>query len=81
MGGPEQIKTFGIILPAVVEMMDEQKLSTSEAMRALRNFIGDGEQPAEVQEAIARLEKIQDEGELRFELGQECLRALKLFER
>jgi hypothetical protein len=71
------LKIFGIILPAVARMMDEQKLSTTEAIEALRRFIGKGPHPSEMEEAIARLEAIDNELDLRFMLGQEALRALK----
>jgi hypothetical protein len=78
MGKGDPLKTFGIILPAVAEMMDEQKLSKCDAMAALRLFLGADEQPAAVADAIARLDSIEDELEFRAMLGEECLRALGL---
>jgi hypothetical protein len=78
MGKRDPIKAFGIILPAVAGMTDEQKLSKQEAMAALRQFFGAGEQPAAVREAIERLELTEDEGEFQTMLEQECVRTLRL---
>jgi hypothetical protein len=78
MGERDPVMSFGIVLPAVAEMMDEQKLSKQEAMEALRHFLGTAEQPAAVREAIERLEAATDRGELRTMLGRECVRALDL---
>ncbi|HET6247541.1 MAG TPA: hypothetical protein VFE47_07590 [Tepidisphaeraceae bacterium] len=72
----DPLKLFGIILPAVAELMDEQNFSTDEAMAALRQFLENVEQPASVREAIGRLEGAENELELRAMLGHECLRAL-----
>jgi hypothetical protein len=78
MGERDPLKSFGIVLPAVAEMMDEQMLSKEDTLAALRRFLSNGEQPVPVREAIERLEAAEDEGELRTMLGQECVRALGL---
>ena len=70
--------SFGITLPAVAEAMDERHLTVAEAMELLRKMLGPTEQPPSVVRAIRRLEAINDEGQLRLMLGQECLQALDL---
>jgi len=76
----ELIKQFGMILPAVEEMMGEQKLSCEQAMEAVWKFmvgiLEDAEPPQEVIDAIDRLSVFDNELELRFALNRECLRAL-----
>lgn len=74
----DAIKNFGIILPAVAEMMDEQNLSTFEVIAAIWQFIGGEDQPQEVLDAVERLAEIDNELDLRIALGQEALRALGL---
>ena len=69
-GSKELVKQFGIILPAVEEMMGERNLSCAEAIRAVWMFVSeilaDTEPPAEILEAIERLSAVDDELELRF---------------
>jgi hypothetical protein len=76
MAERDLLKSFAISLPAVAEMMDEQKLSTEKAMAALWGFLGNERQPDCVLESIGRLESCDDEGELRLMLGQEYLRMI-----
>ena len=81
MAQREMIKSYGIILPAVAEMIEEQHLSKDEAMAALWRFLGNEEQPSRVLKSIGRLQSAEDEGELGIMLRQECLRMLKLGEK
>jgi len=78
MAERDLVREFGIVLPAVAEMMDEQTLSADEAMAALRRFLGNVPQPDRVLESIGRLQSCEDECELREMLGRECVRMLGL---
>ena len=69
--------SFGTLLPAVAEAMQEQRLSKDEALELLQRMLGSGEQPPAVVSAIRRLE-LTDEGQFQLALGQESLEALDL---
>ena len=69
--------SFGTLLPAVADAMQEQHLSKAQALQLLHRMLGRAEQPPSVVSAIQRLESA-DENQFELVLGQESLEALDL---
>lgn len=69
-----------VVLSAVANAMDEQNLSTTEAMTMLEEFLS--EQPAgpAMRECVQRLKSEADDFQFRLKLGEECLRLMDLDE-
>ena len=71
--------SFGTLLPAVADAMQEQHLTKIQALQLLHRMLGLAEQPPSVVNAIRRLESA-DEDQFQLVLGQESLEALDLDE-
>jgi hypothetical protein len=67
-----------VVLPAVASAMDEQGLSKKKALAMLKDFVSEQPPSVEMQRSVARLKAAENELALRFMLGQECLRLMKL---
>lgn len=66
---------FGRVCSSVANSMDEEGLSTEDALNAVRLMVKPISKTKEVLEAIARLEGASNEAELWQKLQQEALRA------